>query len=210
MPNGIAHSREIIHSNVTGSLQYIVLTRIDDRHIDGAVAQILFHSEGQNGDSLDLSFLHARRTYGNVVRAKLRVCETYQYFIAAFHGGPFEVENDLRKKRIAAAQFRHDEADGVTSAARQGSGLEVWPISDLLNHSLNAANQPGVNRLDVIDDSGYGGMRDPRSTCNFSYVQSLSSHWPSLELRRRENQQLILSFGFDLITPQDVDAKFTS
>ena len=76
---------------------------------------------------------------------------------------------------MAAAQLRYDQAHGVTAAARQGASLKIRPVANLFNDSLNAANEPGIDCLDVIDHPGYGGMRDPRAAGNFFYIQNLPS-----------------------------------
>ena len=127
----------------------------------------------KDGDSFHLPFLHAGRADGDMVGTNFGIGETDQDLIAAFDCGPFKIVDDLGEKGIAAAQLRYDQADGVTTAARQGASLKIRQVANLFNHSLNAANKSGVDRFDVIDHPGDSGMRDTRAAGNV-HIQRLS------------------------------------
>src|SRR5208283_3740388 len=137
--------------------------------------QLLFHAESEGGDAFHLAFLHALSAYGDVIGTGVGIGKADQNFVALLDRGAFKVEHDLREKWIATAQLGDDEAHGVTAAARQSTRLEVGPIAHFLNDGLHAAHQFWIDRFNLIDDAGNGGMRNTSSLGNLPDIHALSS-----------------------------------
>src|SRR3984893_3184111 len=141
--NGLANAVLIVDANIAYTRHVRPNINEHQRHLAEAqvLDQRLFHSERQNGHTVDPALDHPPdgqlHPLGIVDRG------SQKYFVIMLDGNILEGLDDLREKRVG--DFGNDETENPALAGDERAGLGVWIVAEFFDHFPDTLGKLRIN-----------------------------------------------------------------